>query len=114
MEFRICKVCSQNKIITDFGINNSFSNGRIVYKYICKNCKCIQSRICQKLHKMNTKPTPGLCPICLKFTNKWVLDHDHDTNKFRGWLCNTCNVAIGKFNDDPSVLKRAIQYLEEV
>lgn len=24
------------------------------------------------------------------------LDHDHDTGKFRAWLCNECNTMLGK------------------
>lgn len=38
-------------------------------------------------------------------------DHDHATGQFRGWLCMSCNTALGKFRDDPALLQRAIEYL---
>jgi hypothetical protein len=41
-----------------------------------------------------------------------VLDHDHDTDEFRGWLCNDCNNALGKFRDSIDMLRRAINYLK--
>ena len=41
-----------------------------------------------------------------------MLDHNHTTDKFRGWVCNDCNNALGKFKDDAYTLRRAIKYLE--
>ena len=43
----------------------------------------------------------------------WVLDHNHTTKKFRGWICNNCNVAIGRFADSVTSLQKAIKYLKE-
>ncbi len=40
------------------------------------------------------------------------VDHNHDTNKIRGLLCNTCNRALGLFKDDKNNLLNAIKYLE--
>ncbi len=40
-----------------------------------------------------------------------AIDHCHKTNKVRGLLCHGCNTAIGKFKDDPNLLKSAINYL---
>lgn len=39
------------------------------------------------------------------------IDHDHKTGRFRGLLCNTCNVGIGMLKDSPVVLRSAISYL---
>lgn len=39
------------------------------------------------------------------------IDHCHATNQFRGLLCWECNIALGKFGDDPERLRRAIEYL---
>lgn len=56
------------------------------------------------------------CPICQKTTiagiTKIVLDHNHTTGKVRGWLCESCNTGIGRFDDEPEVAKRAVEWLE--
>ena len=41
-----------------------------------------------------------------------VLDHNHKTGEVRGYLCESCNTGIGRFDDDVTILKRAITYLE--
>jgi hypothetical protein len=41
-----------------------------------------------------------------------VYDHDHKTGKFRGWLCNNCNVALGLLKDDIVKLVQLRKYLE--
>ena len=61
----------------------------------------------------------GICAICgqpetAKRNGKTIclaVDHDHKTGKVRSLLCQNCNHAIGNFNDDPKLLKSAINYL---
>ena len=44
-------------------------------------------------------------PLCV--------DHDHETNKIRGLLCNKCNSLLGLANDNIEILTEAIKYLNK-
>lgn len=53
-------------------------------------------------------------------SGKWHVDHDHtccSTRKascgkcLRGLLCSRCNIGLGNFGDDPTVLDRAAEYI---
>ena len=54
----------------------------------------------------------GGCKIC-GTTKKLVLDHDHKTGIIRGMLCSECNFGLGKFKDNPTLLAKAINYLND-
>jgi len=54
----------------------------------------------------------GLCAICLKL-KLLVLDHDHNTGLKRSALCRTCNLGLGMFKEDISLLQAAISYLKK-
>ena len=45
------------------------------------------------------------------FVKGLAIDHCHKSGQVRGVLCPNCNTAIGLLNDDPTVLKKAISYL---
>jgi hypothetical protein len=111
MTTRKCNKCGRDKPIEDFGIDRSYANGKILRKNTCKKCKRIQHKASNELKKQHPKPDSIICPICLRYTENHVLDHDHKTHEFRGWLCNDCNSALGKFGDCPEFLERARQYL---
>jgi hypothetical protein len=56
------------------------------------------------------------CAIC--GTTNWPgrhnrphVDHCHRTGKVRGILCSECNTGLGKFKDDPALLRRATEYV---
>ena len=57
----------------------------------------------------------GVCAICHKPPTEekpfLVVDHDHETGKVRGLLCNKCNMAIGLFGDLTDNLRSAVRYL---
>lgn len=63
----------------------------------------------------------GVCAICGQpeteilrgKVRRLAADHDHLSGKARGLLCHHCNLGLGRFRDDPSLLLAAIQYLEE-
>ncbi len=62
----------------------------------------------------------GRCVICRKnlvmqgtSQTSAVIDHNHKTGEIRGILCSGCNRGLGYLNDDPTVLKRAMEYLKD-
>lgn len=58
------------------------------------------------------KSQGGKCKICgNKFDYRLHVDHCHTTGKVRGLLCRGCNTGLGQFQDDPRILREAINYL---
>lgn len=57
----------------------------------------------------------GRCVVCKRKPNSrhLHLDHNKETGIVRGFLCGTCNVALGMANDSPKILRRLAKYLEE-
>ena len=58
------------------------------------------------------RPKSKQCEIC-GVEDKIVFDHDHQTNKFRGWICNNCNWILGLAKDDKERLSLIIKYLNK-
>lgn len=58
----------------------------------------------------------GMCRICgihqSQLPKSLHVDHCHKTNKVRGLLCKKCNSLLGFANDNMTILKNAITYLE--
>ncbi|MQA98896.1 MAG: recombinase [Actinobacteria bacterium] len=52
----------------------------------------------------------GVCALCREANPRHV-DHDHRSGKVRGILCFNCNKGLGKVEDGPDVLRRAMDYL---
>jgi len=57
----------------------------------------------------------GACEMCKRplDPDSGAIDHCHATDVVRGFLCIRCNAALGSFDDDPSMLRKAASYLEE-
>lgn len=67
----------------------------------------------QLLQKQNNK-----CSICGvehidSHRKRLFIDHNHETGKIRGLLCQPCNTGLGHFKDNPVLLKKAVQYLKD-
>ena len=63
---------------------------------------------------------PELCPVCgrkpvggTRGKGRMCIDHCHKTGKIRGWLCDDCNVALGRVDDRIDILKNLIKYLRK-
>jgi len=140
-ETKICSKCGQEKPLSDFYKEPRHKDGvhsccKICF---CKSTKDYKRRNHQKVlsstKNLHLKKTfgitldeyktmllkqKGVCAICGKpetstFRGKirhLSVDHDHETDKNRGLLCNDCNIALGWFHDDVQILANAIRYLD--
>lgn len=58
------------------------------------------------------------CKLCgMKTHNRksdFVVDHCHKTGRIRGILCFRCNSKLGMYRDDPKLLRKAADYLENL
>ncbi len=68
--------------------------------------------------KLVGAPKPAICPVCGRSPAKGrrakgriCVDHCHKTGKIRGWLCDDCNIALGRVDDRIDILKNLIKYL---
>ena len=55
------------------------------------------------------------CPICNNSMTKSYkgpcLDHDHENNKIREFLCHKCNSTLGFVKENPIIIKKLYNYL---
>lgn len=58
----------------------------------------------------------GRCKICRRIGNgrRLHVDHEHSTGRVRGLLCGKCNRGIGMFDDNPAILLKVCEYLQEI
>jgi len=131
----LCITCKKNKQI------RFKQNGKIRYRAYCQGCsnrkygivlarsikkqdqtlynykkRLLKYGITPEQHQQMLEDQSLCCAICLRTETeegrKFSIDHDHLTGKVRGLLCFQCNTGIGKLQDDPEILRRAIAYLE--
>lgn len=60
----------------------------------------------------NSKSSCDICGIVVGGKNK-QLDHDHETGKIRGVLCNNCNAMLGRAHENTEIFARAIDYMKD-
>ena len=88
----------------------------------CKKCALVNHEtrrfkkygVTKEWYEEATSTQENRCGICNReFVNTPHIDHNHATGEVRGLLCYSCNGAIGQFQEDITVLKNAIAYLEK-
>lgn len=73
-----------------YGITrNQFNEMRIKQDFLCAICGRHESESHKGLHT----------------------DHCHQTKKIRGLLCSACNMGLGHFKDNVTLMTKAIKYL---
>jgi hypothetical protein len=115
---RVCRSCKKEKPLTKefFHKNCSSENG---FRYECKECRkpgaAKDPKAARRLRKKFNIKTPPLgtpCACCGKTDQMLVCDHIHGTETIRGFICDNCNVGIGRLGDSIEGVKKALNYLE--
>jgi hypothetical protein len=85
-----------------------------VARHYSKNSENIRSRsnelFLARKEAEAGRPKPTTCEVCGR-TDVIMFDHDHETGKFRGWLCKKCNSALGLAADSPEILEKLAVYV---
>lgn len=105
--YKICTTCKTKKHILEYNTDITRMDKRAS---ICKICRKAESKIRLRIKKY-APPKISFCECCGKSTKKIFLDHDHETETFRGWLCEPCNTGLGKFGDTLEGIEMARNYL---
>ena len=114
IETKACKICKEEKPLDEYPNHKAYIDGK---NSLCLSCCSAAKKLLYDLKK-TAPPKPDGCECCgrdpLKLTYKahWVLDHDHITKLFRGWLCDDCNLAIGKLGDTLKGVMNAVRYFK--
>lgn len=59
------------------------------------------------------QPCDAIGKVKKKGYRRLVVDHDHETGKLRGIICDHCNNALGMLHDDIKIIKEVINYLNK-
>lgn len=130
-----CPKCKQAKRSENFSRTKNFSK----INMLCIECFSAEEHV-EKLkrkaaylkntHNMTLRQYEarlysqgGCCAICqdhlpangVDSEDLMILrvDHCHKTGRFRGLLCNNCNIGLGSFKDNEASLLNAIFYLRK-
>jgi len=121
----VCIKCDIRQPLSNFQQMSYKNTENAEVKRTCKSCSSGHRRVIADLRKKNIYPQDKdyACPICIrkiddvnkynqKLLGTWVLDHCHDTDTFRGYICKHCNDGLGGFRDDLTTIKNAVKYME--
>jgi len=122
-----CAKCGEVKPLSNFHKNKCRPDGVATY---CCSCSVEVSRANKLKRQYALNPTDyeellcmcdAQCMICgesasehKERTGKFLaVDHSHVTGKVRGLLCDRCNLVLGKMEDNPDLLMKAVSYLTD-
>ena len=123
---RVCSKCGKEKVLEEYADNKCStathnSKGERLKRPECKVCTKYVASGRDKAYLLAGKPSPPPentpCNICKSpGTSRFPIlrfDHDHDTLKHRGWLCDKCNRSLGCLGDNVSSIVNVLNYLNK-
>ena len=129
---KVCSKCKKEKSLDKF---HKHANGKLGRRGDCAECSCAQKKLLHSKDPLKAKNTNlkryygitlddyleileaqnGRCAICgtdvPSGKGTFHVDHCHDSGQVRGLLCHSCNVGLGHFKDQESLLLKAALYL---
>ena len=120
-----CRSCGIVQPVQNYKSVYVKGNKKGEIKRTCLSCRRGHKILIDQLRLENTYPDKDYtCPICERnivevgrlgqpMLQKWVLDHCHTTETFRGWLCSNCNTGIGGLKDNIKRVTNALKYLKK-
>ncbi len=107
---RKCSICGEKKPHSEYSVK---PDRKDKLDTRCKSCMNEGRTLRSKLRKY-AGPPPDVCQLCgRKSKYNLVVDHCHETDTFRGYICKSCNTGLGAFEDNLEGLNRAVRYLEK-
>lgn len=125
---KVCNRCQQVKPVEEFYKAQGNADG---LQRICKGCRknyydYAQHRELYLRRKYGISVAEyeslldkqkGVCFICkaspdTMYRKILAVDHDHESGRIRGLLCNHCNQGLGHFRDSPELLEAALAYIK--
>lgn len=124
---KICRKCGEEKPTTEYRQANNILISGQRSKHLRSYCvTCEKKRARDHMFKLLRgisheerdallKSQGGACAVCETKTpgskKGWHVDHCHTSQRIRGILCATCNIALGMVNDSVDRLSLLTQYL---
>ena len=105
----ICKVCDLEKPVSHF-----YKMGITEFvRSICISCFKKDQQFRNREREKNLHLNTGYCDCCGIKEDPLCFDHCHDSLEFRGFICRSCNLGLGKLGDNIEGLEKALIYLKK-
>ena len=121
---KCCVACGEDKPLSDFPMLRRGIGERNTLRSVCKECHSKAVAVVVDYRKKNPLPQDHCCPLCgrdekafhregrYRTQSPFSVDHNPETLKVRGWICNPCNSSMGLAKHSIDVLKNMIDYLK--
>lgn len=128
-DLRECNKCGLSKPTTEF-YDRKKADGTPRRQFCCKTCESLRIKSWRKANPdaqkiidrrarykstygldVDTVPTKGDCPICLRSDLKLVVDHCHTHGHVRDFICYSCNTLLGHI-ENKDKMQKVKEYLE--